>query len=297
MSGTSRRFGIWLLALALGLPAWAAAQDPPSRPGGGGGGESRPTPTQDTPPSAPVREVAVPRGDGGGPMGRIGGGIGSMSGGGMLDAGPRAVGAPPSPAPWTERAASGDRPRAGRRDDEPMPDQARPRREGAPPYSRPRDDRPVTGRAVPRGEAPVRDVRIYTIPYFGYGYGSPYWYSPYGYGGFGLGYFYYDPWGWGYPSGYWAGYGYGPAYYGGYGRAYAQGAVRLKVKPVDAEVLVDGYFVGRVDEFDGVFQRLNLDYGPHRIEIRAPGFEPLTFEVRVQPGRTITYQGELKPIQ
>jgi len=58
---------------------------------------------------------------------------------------------------------------------------------------------------------------------------------------------------------------------------------------------VDGYYAGQVDDFDGVIQRLELESGPHRIEIRAVGFEPLVVEVRVQPGRTITYHGDLRP--
>jgi hypothetical protein len=70
----------------------------------------------------------------------------------------------------------------------------------------------------------------------------------------------------------------------------------LKVKPREATVYVDGYYVGRVDEFDGIFQHLQLEPGPYRVEIRADGFEPLTFDVRVLPDRKITYEGELKPI-
>ena len=46
---------------------------------------------------------------------------------------------------------------------------------------------------------------------------------------------------------------------------------------------------GRVDEFDGVFQRLRLEPGPHRIEISADGYETADFEVRVLPDRTTTY--------
>ena len=53
------------------------------------------------------------------------------------------------------------------------------------------------------------------------------------------------------------------------------GALRLKVKPVEASVCVDGYYVGVVDDFDGVFQRLPHRKGPHRIEIRAPQCETL----------------------
>jgi hypothetical protein len=127
----------------------------------------------------------------------------------------------------------------------------------------------------------------------------------------GLGYYFYDPWSWyagyGWPgyagySGYygnaWGGYygNYPGAYgYGAYGGPYGWsiGGVRLKVNPKDAEVYVDGYYAGIVDDFDGIWQQLRLDDGGYRIEIRKPGLGPLTFDVRVQPGRTITYRGEM----
>ncbi len=112
---------------------------------------------------------------------------------------------------------------------------------------------------------------------------------------YGLGYFYYSPWGYG--PGYWgSGYGYGYGYGGGHyiARGYDLGMVKLKVKPRDAEVLVDGYYAGTVDDFDGVFQALKLDSGGYKIEIRKPGFETLVFDVHVQPDRTITYRGEMK---
>ena len=69
------------------------------------------------------------------------------------------------------------------------------------------------------------------------------------------------------------------------------------MKPRQASVYVDGYYAGVVDEFDGVFQRLHIEPGPHRIEVQADGYEPLVFEIRIQPDRTITYTGELKRIQ
>jgi hypothetical protein len=74
-----------------------------------------------------------------------------------------------------------------------------------------------------------------------------------------------------------------------------EGALRLKIKPREAQVLVDGYFAGRVDDFDGVFQRLRLESGPHRIEIGADGYETLSFDIRILPDRTVTYEGELRP--
>jgi hypothetical protein len=149
---------------------------------------------------------------------------------------------------------------------------------------------------VPGG--PVYPVYPIYPGYPGYGFYYP------GYWGFGA--FYYDPWWWGgygYPYG---GYGYGGGYgHGGYdyggGYGSGQGAyygdygkLRLKVKPRDAQVYVDGYFSGVVDQFDGVFQRLTLKAGGHRIEIRAEGFQTLSFEVMIIPYETVTYSGELK---
>jgi len=53
----------------------------------------------------------------------------------------------------------------------------------------------------------------------------------------------------------------------------------------DAQVFVDGYYAGIVDDYDGVFQHLNLEPGTHRIEIDVdPGAPPLEFEVNVGPG-------------
>jgi hypothetical protein len=121
----------------------------------------------------------------------------------------------------------------------------------------------------------------------------PWYYDPWGfypgfYGGFGVGYSYYAPWAW---------YGPGPYYYGGpHGPAYGWniGSVKLKIAPRDAEVFVDGYYAGVIDDFDGTFQSLKLDTGNHRIEVRKPGYEPLTYDVRVQPDRTVTFRGEMR---
>jgi hypothetical protein len=173
-----------------------------------------------------------------------------------------------------------------------------------PAYSRPRGDRAVRGQAVPRGANPLpsRGSDGAYIPYYGYygynGYGS-YYGSPYRYGYYpiytGLGYFYYDPF-WSYYAPVYGGY-----YGGGYGRLndrddrdYNLGSLRLKVEPAHGEVFVDGLYRGIVDEFDGVFQRLKLEAGPHRIEVRAPGLTPLVFDVLVTPGETTTYRGRLR---
>jgi hypothetical protein len=118
--------------------------------------------------------------------------------------------------------------------------------------------------------------------------GSGLGYYPWAWGGLGFGgyYGYYDP-GWYDP--------YPPVYAGGGGYVY-DGKLRLKVKPREAAVYVDGYYAGRVDDFDGVFQRLKIDAGPHRIEIRLDGYETLAFDVRIDPDRTTTYEGGLRKI-
>ncbi len=164
------------------------------------------------------------------------------------------------------------------------------------------DRRPPSGdvggqsrdRAVPRSEAPPSHTTVIRNYPYRYYPGYSRYYYPWGYGGFGLGYFYYAPWAWGpyYGYGYPAGYYY-PQHGGAYG--YDVGSVKLKVRPRDAEVWVDGYYAGTVDDFDGVFQALRLDSGSYRIEIRKQGFDTLTFDVRVQPERTITFRGEMKP--
>jgi hypothetical protein len=40
--------------------------------------------------------------------------------------------------------------------------------------------------------------------------------------------------------------------------------------PRHAEVFIDGYYAGLVDDFDGIFQSLKLESGPYGVEIVAP---------------------------
>jgi hypothetical protein len=78
----------------------------------------------------------------------------------------------------------------------------------------------------------------------------------------------------------------GPTTYGG---------VSLDVVPTDAAVYVDGTYAGIVSDFDGTRQPLTLVVGMHRIEVDAAGFQPLIFDVMVQPGQVIPYRGDLPP--
>jgi hypothetical protein len=119
-------------------------------------------------------------------------------------------------------------------------------------------------------------------------YNYPRRYFPFGYAGYGPGYYYYDSRDW-YPYR-----AYDSAYRFNYYRdGYATGEVRLDVDERFAEVWVDGYYAGTVDDFDGIFQGLTLEEGTYEIEIAAPGYEPLIFNVRIYPGQKITYRGDL----
>lgn len=146
-----------------------------------------------------------------------------------------------------------------------------------------RDYRYLPPSRVGRGYS--RPSRIYVVPYGyrprGYRPGwnvNLYFGRPYGYAGYNGG-------------GYYGGGYYGSRNYGYYALppGFAYGSVRIVDAPRRAQVFVDGYYAGEVDDYDGIFQRLNLEPGGHRIEIDVyPGAPPLEFEVYVEPGRTVT---------
>ena len=157
---------------------------------------------------------------------------------------------------------------------------------------------------------------LYYDPFWsGYGYGAYSGYGGYPYGAYGSG---------GYPYGAYGsgGYGYGYPYQNylnnnGSGSSdeaappsgssanpgslsvqpSAAGHLRLQVEPPTAQVYVDGFYVGTVDDFNGSAQDASLEAGPHRVEIRAPGYETLMFDVKTDANRTVTYRGTLRPVQ
>jgi|SRR5581483_10302880 len=102
------------------------------------------------------------------------------------------------------------------------------------------------------------------------------------YGGF------YDP--------FWYGWG-APYYYGAYGTVNPYvGGIRLDVKPHTGDVFVDGSYAGKVDEYNGAFQSLDLAPGSHHIEIRTPGYQALSFDTYIQPEHTTHYKARLAPL-
>ena len=164
--------------------------------------------------------------------------------------------------------------------------------------------------AVPRtGPVPYYrdgDQRVYVKPgqnyyvyrYPAYRYAYPYRYGyPYRYYGYPYpyyGYSYYDPAFTG--SFYWSSHAWqSGAYYSGGNFDSDLGKLRLDMQPREAEVYIDGYYAGVVDDFDGQLQGLRLEAGNYRVQVSLPGFQPLDIDVHVQPGRTTTYRGELTP--
>ncbi len=112
--------------------------------------------------------------------------------------------------------------------------------------------------------------------------------------GVGVGYYpaayygFYDPW-------------WGP-YYGPYPYPYPYpfryvdpgASVRLEVKPKEAEVYVDGFYAGIVDDFDGVFQRLHVPPGEHDITLYLDGYRTVKQHVRLAPDKTFKVKYEME---
>ena len=71
------------------------------------------------------------------------------------------------------------------------------------------------------------------------------------------------------------------------------GGLQIDVEPRRALVYIDGRHVGSVETFSGYYRHLDLGAGPHILELLADGYEPLSAEILVAPGRTTTYRGFL----
>jgi hypothetical protein len=73
--------------------------------------------------------------------------------------------------------------------------------------------------------------------------------------------------------------------------AASTGSVRLEVAHNgDVQLYVDGYYYGTLDE---VGSEVELPAGPHTMEMRASGAEPLRVDVHVTANRSITYRGTI----
>jgi hypothetical protein len=107
--------------------------------------------------------------------------------------------------------------------------------------------------------SPFYDPFFFADPWYGYQY--PYPMRPYGYG---------------------------------YGRYEPEASVRVEVKPREAEVFVDGYYAGIVDDFDGAFQRLHVEPGEHEIELWLDGYRTVRQKVYLARDKTFRVKYDME---
>ena len=70
----------------------------------------------------------------------------------------------------------------------------------------------------------------------------------------------------------------------------------MQVSPRQSEVFVDGHFAGTADDFDGVFQRLNIEPGEHEIVIYLEGHRPFSQRFYLQPGKSFNIKHTMEPL-
>jgi hypothetical protein len=68
------------------------------------------------------------------------------------------------------------------------------------------------------------------------------------------------------------------------------------VTPRNAEVYVDGYLVGTVDDFDGVFQRVRMPLGEHEITIYSPGYRSIAQRMLLRPFQSYKIKDTMQPL-
>ena len=144
-------------------------------------------------------------------------------------------------------------------------------------------------RAVVRRAPAVRTAVVISAGYYRHYYYRPYYY----YGG----YFspFYSPFYSGFYAGWYPFYAQYPRYPGYYyGPAWA--SARIDVKPREAQVYLYGYFVGVVDQFDGVFQRLDVPAGEHEISVYLQGYRTYRQKTLFRPGEGYHFKAILEPL-
>ena len=72
------------------------------------------------------------------------------------------------------------------------------------------------------------------------------------------------------------------------------GRLILGAQPDNAQVFVDGYYAGVPEDFNLAQGGGVLEAGQHRIDVRAPGYEALSVDVRIAPNQSVTYRDTLK---
>ena len=74
------------------------------------------------------------------------------------------------------------------------------------------------------------------------------------------------------------------------------GYLHLLMQPGDAQVFVDGFYMGSVNDFRRMIPGRSLRAGTHRVELQAHGYETRVFDVLIPPNETITYRTDLQAV-
>jgi len=167
----------------------------------------------------------------------------------------------------------------------------------------------------------------YARPYHSRAYVRPPHYAPYRPYYFGHSYYSFRPY-WNIGFGLWVGYsvpypygyfyaGYAPRVYGTYysttnyysGSDYygiepymarpavsVYGGVSFDIQPSDADLFIDGEYVGTVGTFSPTGEPLTLTPGEHRIAIQRNGYRPMEWDVTIEPGQVIPYRGVMEKL-
>lgn len=95
-------------------------------------------------------------------------------------------------------------------------------------------------------------------------------------------------WWWGVPyyNPYWVGYGYGGSGSVPY-RTSRYASVKTDVQPDEAEVWLDGKYIGTADDFDGFPGFLYLEPGKYHVEFKLAGYQPYSTDVEVTRGECV----------
>jgi hypothetical protein len=70
----------------------------------------------------------------------------------------------------------------------------------------------------------------------------------------------------------------------------------LDIHPPTAQVFTDGYYIGIPEDFRLEQGGAVLEPGPHRIDIVARDYEPVSFDVNLTRGQSATFRHILTPI-
>ena len=72
------------------------------------------------------------------------------------------------------------------------------------------------------------------------------------------------------------------------------GGLVLETAPAAAQVFVDGNYVGTAEEFGRGGRAIELSAGAHHVELRAAGYETLTFNVMIGANTIVRYRGDMQ---